>query len=119
MNRTARYIFTPALCFILLLTTADCLALRCGDQIVHIGEDMDTVHRKCGRPDLFTVIRAWEEGNQPPMKSTYRGYYANTSGSRSWVERSDEEWLYNCGSGDFAYTLVFENNVLLIRTSFL
>ncbi|HPY07691.1 MAG TPA: DUF2845 domain-containing protein [Smithellaceae bacterium] len=113
MNRTARYIFTPALCFILLLTTADCLALRCGDQIVHIGEDMDTVHRKCGRPDLFTVIRAWEEGNPPPMKSTYRGYYANTSGSRSWVERSDEEWLYNCGSGDFAYTLVFEDNVLV------
>jgi len=112
MNRTARYIFIPVL-LILLLTTADCLALRCGDQIVHIGEDMNTVDRKCGRPDLFTVIRAWEEGNPPPMKSTYRGYYANTSGSRSWVERSDEEWLYNCGSGDFAYTLVFENNVLV------
>ena len=94
-------------------TTADCLALRCGDQIVHIGEDMDTVNEKCGRPDVFAVIKAWEEGNPPTQNSKHRGYYANTSGSRSWFERSDEEWIYNCGSGDFAYTLVFENNVLV------
>ncbi len=113
MNRTARYIFIPAWCFILLLTTADCFALRCGDQIVHIGDNMNKVDRKCGRPDVFTVKRAWEEGNPLPGTSTYRGYYANTSDSHSWVERSDEEWLYNCGSGDFAYTLVFENNVLV------
>ena len=111
MNRTARYIFTPALCFILLLTTADCLALRCGDQIVHIGDDMDTVDRKCGSPDVFTVKKIRTSPNQP--KINYKGYYTNTSGDHPYLERSDEEWLYNCGSGDFAYTLIFEDNVLV------
>lgn len=111
MNRTVRYLFPPVLCFILLLTTADCLALRCGDQIVHIGEDMDTVDDKCGRPDVFTVKKIRTSPNQP--KINYKGYYTNTSGEQPYLERSDEEWLYNCGSGDFAYTLVFEDNVLV------
>jgi hypothetical protein len=110
MNRTVRYLFPPVLCFILLLTTADCLALRCGDQIVHIGEDMDTVDEKCGRPDVFTVKKIRTSPNQP--KINYKGYYTNTSGEQPYLERSDEEWLYNCGSGDFAYTLIFEDNVL-------
>lgn len=110
MNRTVHYLFSPVLCFILLLTTADCLALRCGDQIVHIGDSMDTVDTKCGRPDVFTVKKIRTSPNQP--KINYKGYYTNTSGDHPYLERSDEEWLYNCGSGDFAYTLVFEDNVL-------
>ena len=111
MSRTVRFYFPPVLCFILLLTTADCLALRCGDQIVHIGEDMDTVDDKCGRPDVFTVKKIRTSPNQP--KINYKGYYTNTSGEQPYLERSDEEWLYNCGSGDFAYALVFEDNVLV------
>ena len=111
MNRTTRYIFIHAMGFFLLLITIDCFALRCGDQIVHIGDNMDTVDRKCGRPDVFTVKKIRTSPNEP--KINYKGYYTNTSGDHPYLERSDEEWLYNCGSGDFAYTLVFEDNVLV------
>lgn len=126
MNRAIRYLFSSILCFVMLLITADCFALRCGDQIVERGDDMNTVDGKCGRPDVFSVkkIRSspsmlatrdiYVTSDEEIIPSTdYKGYYSNTSGGHSSSERSDEEWIYNCGSGDFAYTLIFENNVLV------
>ena len=87
---------------------------------------MNTVDGKCGRPDVFSVkkIRSspsmlatrdiYVTSGEEIMPSTdYKGYYSNTSGGHSSSERSDEEWLYNCGSSDFAYTLIFEDNVLV------
>jgi hypothetical protein len=69
------------------------MPLRCkSGSMVQIGDDEDSVLRKCGKPDSVRRTN--------PEKQTIRGH---------WVELKPElEYTYNMGSSDYIYLLTIK-----------
>ena len=91
-------------------------ALRCGTQLVSIGDTIDDVIERCGKP---TAIDSWEEKR---VLQDFRRIW----GHDQWTERSElnrepffvtklvkiEVWTYNFGFYRFIRYLKFENGIL-------
>lgn len=83
-----------------LLIACQAQAMRCGDQLVYVGDDQYTVLKKCGEP----LDKQKTEENVPLYNAAgYQiGYTTNT------VER----WIYQRSSADFQYVLRFDSGVV-------
>jgi hypothetical protein len=86
--------------FVLALDQVE--SMRCGSKLVRIGDTKVDVAAKCGEP----VMRDKVVQSSSVKKS---GKKSGTSGKKV-QERSrvDEQWVYDLGPRDFAYTLYFE-----------
>ena len=72
-------------------------ALRCGANIIELGDSDYTVMTKCG----------------PPSAKHEVGKSYRASQTLSFAESKNvEQWIYNRGSNDFVYTLTFEGGSL-------
>jgi hypothetical protein len=76
------------------------LAFRCGDQIVNEGDTKSVVRFKCGPPDDA-------EGRD---YTTSRRNDQNFDRGKTYLY--NENWYYNCGSGDWIYQLIFDGDRL-------
>ena len=93
-----------ALFVCLLLIASDALALRCGRQLVQVGDHQLEVLDKCGEPD-------WTEQRIAVRGSRLRHPYGALEESR-YEEVVIDEWLYNFGPRKFKQLLQFEDGVL-------
>ncbi len=81
------------------MTAVDAYGLRCGNNLVDVGDRKIDVLAKCGEP---VVTDEWYE------EETFR---------RSSIMIHVEEWTYNFGPTRFIYILKFKNGELVeIRT---
>jgi hypothetical protein len=78
-----------------VLTAVDAYGLRCGNDLVDVGDSKIDVLAKCGEP----VVR--DE------------WYEEESFRRSSVSIRVEEWTYNFGPTRFIYFLKFKNGRLV------
>lgn len=95
---TTRRLLAALAC--LLATALPAAAMRCGSQLVTIGDHAAEVLAKCGEP--LTVDR-WELLRQTS------GFFR----FKSWEQVVVEEWVYNQGSSRFMRVLRFENGRLV------
>jgi hypothetical protein len=79
--------------------------LRCGNDIVDVGDPKIEVLRKCGKPD---IVDRWDE-EQGLLGST-----ANRIGEGRSIRAfiNVEQWTYNFGPTRFLYILTFKNGIL-------
>lgn len=111
MNISKRALSLLVLFAILLVTPPSAFALRCGTNIVDVGDAKIDVLRKCGKPDL---VDEWEEED----------YYRSSpeidrlgETKKRTVRVFVEQWTYNFGATRLIYYLIFKNGVLSeIRT---
>jgi len=89
----------PAL-LLLLLAAAPAGAMRCGSQLVTIGDRAAEVLAKCGEP--LTIDR-WDLVRQTS------GFFR----FKTWEQVVVEEWTYNQGRSKFMRVLRFENGRLV------
>ena len=88
-----------------LLIASDAYALRCGRELVQVGEQKWTVMEKCGEPDFVdrrTAVRA--RRLRHPFGSLELSEFE---------EVEIEEWVYNFGPRKFKQLLEFENSILV------
>jgi len=103
MSKTSRLILM--LLLLLVGAAGDGLALeaveslRCGSNLVQIGDTKVEVLSRCGEPALREKIRRGASARKGKAKS------GSTAEERY---REDEQWTYNLGPRDFHYTLTFE-----------
>jgi hypothetical protein len=105
----ARLVFA---CLILLcLITGNAYGLRCGTDLVNVGDRKLDVLRKCGEP---AVIDEWEE-ELSLRRSPQIERLGEDTRRRIFVRV--EEWTYNFGPTNFIQILTFKNGELVeIRT---
>lgn len=88
---------------VLLLVVGDASAMRCGNQLVFIGDRHSDVLNKCGEPD---------EREERPEKRYFRVFQEGKS-FQVLQEVLVEEWTYNLGPTMFIRILRFENGRLV------
>lgn len=81
-----------------LLTAGTALALRCGDNLVSLGDSQFEVLAKCGEPMQRTHFE--ETGGKSGDKD------------RHPIRKSIDEWTFNFGPHEFLYFLRFEDGRL-------
>lgn len=86
-----------------LVNTGSALALRCGNQLVTIGDSKVEVLAKCGEPMLKDQREEWREEVDGTTKRR--------------VTTTVDEWTYNFGPGEFVQFLRFENGRVVEVTS--
>lgn len=69
-------------------------ALRCGNQIINLGDTPAKVKQYCGVPMRDSVIKRKSKAN------------------KNHHNEQQKIWTYNFGSSDFLYVLTFRNNKL-------
>ena len=74
-------------------------SMRCNNGIVSPGDNRDTVIQKCGAPDNKTAIL------NRRLKIGYKTYY------------STEKWLYDFGTQEFNYIVLFNGDRVSILFS--
>ncbi len=100
-----------SLCLIIIfLFCAECFAFRCGSGLVSTGDTKTQVMATCGKP----TSKASSCANR--QASTYTDKNGRIKKSRKCSNKSDV-LHYNCGDGDFIYTLTFENGKLTNETT--
>lgn len=80
------------------LNAGAALALRCGDQLVSLGDSKVEVSAKCGEPMLRTQHNESVEETDGTTKHRFT--------------KSIDEWTFNFGPSEFIYFLRFENGQL-------
>ncbi len=90
-----------------LLTTVDAFALRCGSNIVDIGDTKLDVLRKCGEP---TFQEQWEEEDLITHDTEIDRLGEHRI--RKVIVPVDE-WTYNFGPTRFVYILTFKKGRLV------
>ena len=89
----------------------DAYGLRCGTDLVNIGDRKIDVLRKCGEPAL---VDEWEE-EETLRRSPRIERFGEDSRRRIFIRV--EEWTYNFGPTNFIQILTFKNGELVdIRT---
>ena len=93
------------------MTAVDAYGLRCGDNLVDVGDRKIDVLAKCGEP---VVTDEWYE-EETSRRSPEAGRFGEVE--RRSVMVHVEEWTYNFGPTRFIYFLKFKNGQLVeIRT---
>ena len=87
----------------LLLGAGNASAMRCGNQLVLIGDRNHDVLRKCGEPD---------EREERPEKRYFR-VFREGGFFEVLQEVTVEQWTYNLGPNMFIRILRFENGRLV------
>lgn len=86
------------------MMSSDAWALRCGNQLVQIGEHKIEVLDKCGEPDFVD------------KRIGFRGSRLHPPGGALELDQFEEveieEWTYDFGPHKFRQFLQFENSVL-------
>lgn len=100
----ARRRIRGVLLLLILLAANDAYAMRCGHQLVHIGDYKMDVLEKCGEPD--SVDKRF--GARGSRLRHPRG----TLEIDQYEEVEIEEWIYNFGPRQFKQLLEFENGQL-------
>ena len=88
----------------LLLAAADAHALRCGRQLVQVGDHKTDVLEKCGEPESADT-RFGVRGSR--LRHPYGALQIE-----EFEEVLIEEWVYNFGPRKFKQFLQFEDGVL-------
>ncbi len=87
---------------LLLVNQPSAWALRCGSDLISVGDRKLEVLRSCGEPDF---VDRWEE-----VRSGHLYYFGH------WYPNTEtvviEEWSYNFGPSRFIRILRFENGRL-------
>ncbi len=83
---------------------AECL--RCGNNLVDIGDEKIDVLRKCGEP---TLVDQWEE-EETLIKSPEFNRLGEMKRKRLYVP--GEKWVYNFGPTRFIYIVIFKKGVV-------
>ncbi len=83
---------------------AECL--RCGNNLVDIGDEKIDVLRKCGEP---TLVDQWEE-QETLIKSPEFNRLGEVKRKRVYVPV--EKWVYNFGPTRFIYIVIFKKGVV-------
>ncbi|MFI3156013.1 MAG: DUF2845 domain-containing protein [Methylococcaceae bacterium] len=99
MKSTATWVLILGLC---CLNTA--FAMRCGHNLVDVGDYKNEVLAKCGQPDSV-------ETHTKIVGRTLH-YPYRTLDLQQYEEVQVEEWIYNLGSSRFQQYLRFENGEL-------
>jgi len=102
--------------WLLLAGITDALALRCGTQVVSVGDYKEEVRSDCGEPDHVEV---WQEERIFRDFSTYRSDPLDRELGRNrepFLVKQQvvvERWTYNFGSHRLTRHLLFENGRLV------
>lgn len=88
----------------LLVAATDVLALRCGRQLIQVGDHKLDVLEKCGDPEWIEQ-RTGLRGNR--LRHPYGALELD-----QYEQILIEEWIYNFGRRKFQQLLYFENGVL-------
>lgn len=79
-------------------TSAATTSLRCGNDLVRVGDSKPAVLAACGEPDF-----------REQSSTTTRGI---DDGVVNLTTRVLERWFYDCGANAFMKALVFEGGIL-------
>lgn len=97
------------ICLIVLFTASQAVGLRCGNDLVDVGDAKIDVLRKCGEPLL---VDEWDEEELLPRGGERIG---EPRPRRAFVRV--EQWTYNFGPTRFVYVIIFKKGkVAEIRT---
>lgn len=117
MKRLNLILFAVCLSFSPLVS-----ALRCGHELVSIGDHKAEVLEKCGEPDYFDShwerrgnINHADVGNTIPYGYGRHRAYNNFNYGQAYYEEEEvliEEWTYDFGRRRFYQHLRFENGRL-------
>ena len=94
------YLRTAFLICVLLVAASPALALRCGNNIVDVGDTKIEVLSKCGEPTLKEEV-----GEDFTRESDSR----ETRRAKRYVEK----WTYNFGSTRFIYVLTIRDGKVI------
>ena len=98
------FLITLLLAALVVLFPHASLAMRCGNDLVDVGDTKILVLKKCGEPALKEEI-----GEDI--------YHENDALGRRKEKRYVEQWTYNFGSTRFIYILTIKNGTVVdIRT---
>ena len=99
------YVVPVCLIMFCFISAADVYGLRCGNNLVDVGDQKIEVLRKCGKPD---IVDRWDE------EQVVAGSAADQigEGRRTRVFANVEQWTYNFGPTRFLYILIFRNGIL-------
>lgn len=99
-----RFLITPLLTTVIFLFPLSSAAMRCGNDLVDVGDSKIQVIKKCGEPTLKEEI-----GEDITHENDALG--------RRKEKRYVEQWTYNFGSTRLIYVLTIKNGkVVDIRT---
>lgn len=93
--------------FLLLICASYSAAFRCGTDLVTSGDTKKKVQSACGKPSLTETVCADDEII----------VLSNKKSKTKKCKKKVEQWLYNCGEGDFVYVLTFEKGILIKETT--
>ena len=103
-----KVIFTSVI--ILLFSITNSWAFRCGSGLVGNGDTKTQVLVTCGKPT------SKEKSCENRREYTTTDKYGKIKKFRKCGKKV-EIWHYNCGDGDFIYSLAFENNIVKNETT--
>jgi hypothetical protein len=98
-------IFFLASILFLFFSAHETFAFRCGSGMVSEGDTKTQVLVTCGKP------------TSKEKSCENRQFTRTTNRNSRKCGKKLETWHYNCGEGDFIYTLTFENNILTNETT--
>lgn len=93
--------------------SVDCLAFRCGDGFVSVGDSKAKVLSECGKPTLKEKVKV-KKGRYYRTVEKEKDEGSNSKHTYVAKEKKKpvEKWYYNCGADDFIYILTFEGGTL-------
>ncbi len=99
--------------FMCMWGSVNCLAFRCGDGLVSIGDSKAKVLSECGKPTLKEKVKV-KKGRH--YRTVEKDKDESNDAKRTYLSKEKkkpvEKWYYNCGENDFIYILTFEGGTL-------
>lgn len=90
---------------LMTLASVSLAGMRCGTELVQLGDNFTRVEEACGDPDS-----SYHVGTKY-VEQTRRDQHGNTATLTQAI--LVDVWVYKRGSGQFTRTLYFENGVLV------
>ncbi|MCX5848334.1 MAG: DUF2845 domain-containing protein [Deltaproteobacteria bacterium] len=109
MKTNVTIIFFAAI-IILLFSTSQAFAFRCGSGLVSEGDSKTQVLVTCGKPT------SKEKSCENSQQYTTLNKHGKVKKHKKCGKKL-EVWHYNCGDNDFIYKLTFENEKLADETT--
>lgn len=90
---------------LMVLSSVSLAGMRCGTELVQLGDNFTRVEDVCGEPDS-----SYHVGTKH-IEQTRRDQYGNEARLAQAI--LVDVWVYKRGSGQFTRTLYFENGILV------
>lgn len=104
--KSFRKLLYAALLIVLAAFPAPAECLRCGNNLVDVGDEKIDVLRKCGEP---TLVDQWEE-EEILVRNPEFDRLGEVKRKRVYVPV--EKWVYNFGPTRFIYIVIFKKGVV-------